>query len=310
MSEEAVTPKESTRAWFERKTKKVRKAILWSGLFAVVGSPIVFFFMPDKHIATLQVFNGAITIPVFAGLWMVSFVFLFLLPTREASFRSQEGIDESKDMLRTAIDEKVGPAMKSLENVCARVNSYLDGGVVEKFEKAVEEARKATHERIVPAADCMNRVCQRIEGAIVNSKLLDEVREAASAMGALCRKYEKAGAPDPGQVTKFMDESKPVLAMLVKLQKKFEKDFNDDFFVDLRDAVKSVRELGGMPMKAPAPRVNAVPPAPIKSVPAQAPVPVPVPVREVRVASKADPREPDMARALEVIRRKKVEAKV
>lgn len=293
--------KEPIRAWFERKTKKVRKAILWAGLFSVIGSPIAFIFMPDRHIATLQVFNGAITIPVFAGLWMVSFVFLFLLPTREASFRSQEGIDESKDMLRKAIDEKVGPAMTSLDNVCARVNSYLDTGVVEKFEKAVEESRKAIHERIVPAADCLNRVGQRIEASIVNSKLLEEVREAASAMGALCRKYEKAGTPDAGQVVKFMDESRPVIAMLQKVQKRFEKDFNEDFFVDLRDAVKSVRELGGMPVKASAPQVKVAPKEPVKNVQVS---------EVVRVAPKVSQREPDMARALEVIRRKKIEVKV
>jgi len=294
---------EPIRAWFERKTKKVRKAILWSSLVAVVGSPVAFMCMSDKAIATLQVFNGAITIPVSAAIWFAAFIFMFLLPSREAGFRSQEGIDEAKAMLAKAIDEKVGPAMDALRSVAGKVDKYLEDGVVDKVSSAVEDARKAVHERIVPAADCMNRVCQRLEASIVNAKLLDEVREAASAMGALCRKYEKAGTPDATQITKFMDESKPVLAMLQRVQKRFEKDFTEEFVSDLKDAIRSARELGGMAAPKGVPKKPAVPVMTKSDIP---PAFLPVAVKAVQSVPKVDPREPNMDRALEVIRRKKV----
>jgi hypothetical protein len=313
---------EPIRAWFERKTKKIRKSIFWFSIVAVIGSVVAFAFMPEKYIATLQVFNGAMTIPVFGGIWMVSFIFMFLLPSREAGFRSQEGIDEAKTMLAKAIDEKVGPAMDVIRSVAGKVDAIIESGLVGKFQSAVEESRKAIHERIVPAADCLNRVAQRIEASIVNAKLLDEVREAASAMGALCRKYEKAGTPDAAQITKFMEESKPVLAMLQKVQKRFESDFNEDFLSDLKGAIKSVRELGGIPLGPsvkpsvkpfvkPFVKPDAGKSAEERFVPAQDVSAVNVNVPVVASQSFKGSREPDIDRALTVLRRsKKVEVKV
>lgn len=308
MSEQSPVQSEPIRAWFERKTKKIRKAIIWSSGLAVIGSVVSFLFMPDKVIATLQVFNGAMTIPVFGGIWMVSFIFMFLLPSREAGFRSQEGIDEAKQVLAKAIDEKVGPAMDRISLVASRINAYMDGGIVEDIQSAVRE-------RIVPAADCLNRVCQRVEASIVNAKILEAVQEAALAVGALCRKYEKAGVPDASQ---FMAEAKPVLEMLKNVQAKFEKDFGADFASDLKEAVASVRELGGMTpqVRKVTPQVPArVPAAPVQvAVPAKVAVkvqstPVAVPERikpRVAVVENAS-REPDMDRALAVLRRKKLE---
>jgi hypothetical protein len=196
--------------------------------------------------------------------------------------------------------------MDVIRSVAGKVDAIIESGLVGKFQSAVEESRKAIHERIVPAADCMNRVCQRIEASIVNAKLLDEVREAASAMGALCRKYEKAGTPDAAQITKFMDESKPVLAMLQRVQKRFEKDFGDDFVSDFKDAIRSARELGGMAASGAVKKQVAK--VTVKSdLP---PAFLPVPGKVVQDAPRVNPREPNVDRALEVIRRKKVEVRV
>lgn len=303
-----VQVKEPIRAWFERKTKRIRKAILWFSVVSVIGAIVAFFFMPPRAIETLQVFNGAFVIPVGCAIWMLSFIFLFLLPSREAGFRSQEGIDEAREILSRAVDEKVGPAMDAIHQVAGKVDNYIKAGLVEDFQKSV-------HQRIVPAADCVNRVFQRVEASIVNSKILDEIRDAASAMAALCRKYEKGGLPDAAELSKFVAEARPVVAMLGTVQKRFEKDFGEDFIRDLRSAVSTVREIGAVPPPVPRPQVaRPVAPAPAPAAatpPQQSPAPS-APVLQVlppaRAAAAPKRREPDLARALKVISNKKVGA--
>jgi hypothetical protein len=144
----------------------------------------------------------------------------------------------------------------------------------------------AFHSRIVPAGDAWNRLGQRLEGAVVNDRILVQVRAAAESLAGACRKLEASQA-SAGEVAAFVDEARPLVRALEALRVKAERDLGPGFVQDLKAAVQSARELGSFSVH------TAPPPARL----------TPAPKTAVATAA-AMSRE--LQRALSVIGKKKV----
>lgn len=290
MNESAEPQKpEGIRAWYERTTKRIRKAIFWSSVWALLGSVVFYFAVSEGVTHRLQIFNGAIVIPVAAAIWIAAFIWMFLLPSREAGFRSQEAIERAIALLSDAIDRRVTPAMSAVERVAGKIEEAIDRGAISKAEAVI-------HQRVVPAADAWNRLGQRLEGAVVNDKVLLDVKVAAQALAGACRKLEQSQAQS-ADVAKFIDEARPVVRMLENVKSRAERELGGDFVADLKSALASVRELGAMGMVSPLPPTPPAAPAASSQVPKVTPK---------RTAARPAPAESDIDRTLSVISRRKV----
>jgi hypothetical protein len=97
---------ESIRHWYDRTTSRARKLLLWSSIIAVIGGVFFFSFASQKAATFIQTANGAVTIPIAGGIWIASFVYIFLVPSREVGFRSQEWIEMAVTMMQKTIDKR------------------------------------------------------------------------------------------------------------------------------------------------------------------------------------------------------------
>jgi len=318
---------ETIRQWYQRTTRRARKAILYA---AIASALVMAWSWSNASVNTLgriQTFNGALTVPALAVIWTAALVFMFLRPTREAAFRSQESMDAG---------------IKSLEG-------RLDSGIKD-FDKRVDILTKmfseALNNKIIPAMDCWNRVGQRIEKVVVDG-LFDEMKAAMKEVKETTVRLEAKASEGNVEIKRFVTDTKPAIDALKRIHTRLDKELGDGFVEDLRSAMQSVRELGGMPTVNTKPTVApikqpAAPEAPPLPIPAPAvtyqpePEPVKIPVRPViqdevpaqpaapladtshpvviekpkPAAPAAAPAEPDLDRALRVISRKKTEKAV
>lgn len=177
---------ESIRAWYDRTTNKVRKAIVWASIIGLIFAVCFYVFAPQSVNLKLQIFNGAVTIPVAAGIWIAAFVWLFLLPSREAGFRSQEAMEETVRMLDKAIQEKIVPAIEVWQRIGLQVERDLPQflkdakesvetirDIARKNDKLAEDAR--------PALDALRRIEHRIEKELA-SGFVEDVRAAVDGL--------------------------------------------------------------------------------------------------------------------------------
>lgn len=187
------TAKESIRMWYERTTKKWRMGLVWCTLFALVGAAVVYFIASFSFLARLQTFNGAMTIPIAGLIWLLAFVYIFLVPSREASFRSQEWIEAMVTIVERTVSEQVAPAAVVWGRVGAKIEKELPvlledirGGfdtvkaAAVNLEKAVEKNEKLADE-VRPVVESLKRIQSRVETEI-QSGLFEEVRAAAVAV--------------------------------------------------------------------------------------------------------------------------------
>lgn len=325
---------ETIRQWFQRTTRRSRKAILYATIVIGIVMGISWHNMSVNTMSRIQTFNGALSVPLLAGLWTAALLILFLRPTREAAFRSQETLDSGIG----ALDKKIDAGLVAMDK---------------KMESANKMLADAFANKIIPAADCWNRVGQRIEKILVDG-LVEEVKGAIKDIKETASRLEKTAAEGNGEIKKFVADTGPAIDALKRIQVRLDNELGDGFVDDLKSAMQSVRELGGMPSapkekkSAPIPPVVAKRPAaaapvavelpqayvPAVPVPPLAPIlvvpPMPVPVVETIVVEttpqtvdttptvidishpvviqKLQPpqsKEPDLDRALKVIGKKK-----
>lgn len=194
--------KESIRQWYERTTKKWRKALVWATVAAVAAAVVMYGFSSFSFLARLQTFNGAMTIPIAALIWMLTFVFIFLVPSREASFRSQEWIEAMVALVEQSVREQVAPAAVVWRRIGERVERDLPGFVREvrdgmetvrssaaRLEQAIQKNEKVAEEAR-PVVEALRRIEDRIE----REGLIDELRDAARAV-----KNFAGAPPKPGE---------------------------------------------------------------------------------------------------------------
>lgn len=190
---EAVAARETIRQWYDRTTRNVRKAIIWATLVAFVFAGAMYGLASFSFLARLQTFNGAFTIPIAALIWMVTFVYIFLVPSREASFRGQEWIEAMVRLVEETVRTQVAPAAMVWRRVGERVEVEMplmltdlrSGLDVVRSSAAKLEAAVAKNEKLsedaAPAIEALKRIEARLEMEI-QTGIFDEVRAAARAV--------------------------------------------------------------------------------------------------------------------------------
>lgn len=132
---------ETIRQWYDRTTRRARRALLWASVIAVVAGVILWSLASFGTLQRIQTFQGAFSIPVVGGLWVLSFVFIFLIPSREVSFRSQESIEETVLTLKGTAGE-IKPVIATWKRIGDEVEKELPSWIKE-MKAALAEVRQA-----------------------------------------------------------------------------------------------------------------------------------------------------------------------
>ena len=192
-----VQKNESLRQWYTRKT---RPAIRWllAASFATMVSGVLLWVLADlPFLARMQTFNGAIIIPAFGGIWIASFMFIWLIPMRELSFRGQESLDRTEERMKKALEESLLPAA----DVWKRIGDRVEQELLPRLEKVAKEAEA----RIGPTAQSVRRMENQAEAHL--GLLVTEVREAA---GSIKQFFGPKGAPpDYAAAAEYLAETNP-----------------------------------------------------------------------------------------------------
>lgn len=202
---------EGVRAWYDRTTQKWRKLLLVSAIGAVVISILFFFGVSrDIHLA-LQVFNGAIVIPVAAAIWIIAFVYIFLVPNREVGFRSQEAIEKTVEIMNDAVEHKMAPAVATWTRIGERVERELPSLIQEakeafvtvrrisqRLEKAVGKNEELAAEA-KPAIEALRKISERFDREI-QTGIMEEARAAFASVKSLAGVPKNPTEPDLNMV--------------------------------------------------------------------------------------------------------------
>lgn len=167
-------PGETIRQWYERTTGRVRSRIVRASGFAAVVTLSAFFAVPNWVILKLQIFNGALSLPVGMVIWIAAFILLFLIPSREAGFRTEESMRRTEKR----VEDFIADATERLDRNEKRVDDFIE-----------KEAR--------PALDVWRRTGERIEKEI-DAGFFGEARDAFAAVRAMSG--PPGTPPDPGRV--------------------------------------------------------------------------------------------------------------
>lgn len=192
--------KAGIRAWYEKSTRKARIALVFATAVMAIGMFAFWFLVPHEWAVRLQTANGGYTIPAFGGLWIAAFMFIWLIPMRELSFRGQESMERMEAKISSAIDDDLRPAIEQwrklgekvetevLPEIRAAVQEMKTGfaeirasvknasGVIVRAEAKVERMESTA----IPALERLSRVADRVDKE-VDPKLIADVRQAAAA---------------------------------------------------------------------------------------------------------------------------------
>jgi hypothetical protein len=178
---EKVEKPEGVRAWYNRTTKKSRRFFLIASCISACIMASMWGFASANTLARIQSFNGALTIPLVGGLWIFMFIFMFLVPSREASFRGQEALEKGIELLTGAVDvwKKVGlEVQRDLPIMMQKVDKVITE--LQATAKSIEEAAKKNEnfiEGAKPALESLKRIEDRLEHEM-NNGVMEDVRMA------------------------------------------------------------------------------------------------------------------------------------
>lgn len=184
---------EGVRTWYERTTKKSRRTFIIATACTVMLMAMMWTFAPLSTLKRIQEFNGALTLPMFGGLWLYMFIFMFLVPSREASFRGQEALEEGIEFLRGVADvwKKVGADVeRELPLMVKNVNDTIS-----EIRTAVKnlEASSTNGSKFVddarPVLESLKEIEARLEKEI-KTGIVEDIRLAIDAV--------KTMMPPPG----------------------------------------------------------------------------------------------------------------
>lgn len=198
MDEPKVAEKpESIRDWYERTTKNSRIGFVVMTIvaFSIMAAMWIFASMPT--LSRIQTFNGALTVPLIGGLWIFAFIFMFLVPSREASFRAQEAIEGliAKAMPAIKVWERLG---LQVEKEYPEVRKKVEESLVElrktavRVEKALEDNAAFVTEA-KPVLEALKRIEDRIEADLLDD--MKDMVEAVKRMSGVPPAAPKAPAP-------------------------------------------------------------------------------------------------------------------
>lgn len=176
---------EGVRAWYERTTAKHRKVFMVASLVSGTIMALMWTCAPTATLMRLQSFNGALTIPLVGGLWIYMFIFMFLAPSREASFRGQEALERGIEFLKGAAEiwKKVGiDVERELPLMVKKVDATIEEVrvAVKKIEASSEKGSTFLAEA-KPALDSLKAIEMRLEHEM-NAGIMEDVRMAIDAV--------------------------------------------------------------------------------------------------------------------------------
>jgi len=184
MSDDKQKP-EGVRAWYERTTKRYRRISAVVSLVIAAVMALTWTFASTSTLMKIQSFNGALTIPLVAGLWIFMFIFMFLVPSREASFRGQEALDQGIELLRGAAEvwKDVGLKVQTdMPIMMGKVNAVIDE--LKVTARCIEDAAKKNEnfiEGAKPALEALKRIEDGIEREM-KSGIVEDIRMAIDAV--------------------------------------------------------------------------------------------------------------------------------
>lgn len=160
------------REWYTNKTKTAFRALIGASLLTGTGAVLLWILAELPFLTHMQTFNGAIVIPAAGGIWIAAFMYIWLIPMRELSFRGQESLDRTEKRFKEALDDKILPAVE----VWTRIGKNVEETILPKLEKAIDETRA----RVGPAYESV----RRLENAAVGNLgvLTSDVRAAAKSV--------------------------------------------------------------------------------------------------------------------------------
>lgn len=191
----AAPKKETIREWYARSTGWAGKVIVFVTLCSFVTMGIMWAMASLPALQRIQTFNGALTIPLIGGVWIFGFIFMFLVPSREASFRGQESLEEMGEIVRAVISEKAAPAIEIWMRIGRRIEEELPSMLRkahETFDEVAAAAKRLENaadnngkfvEDAKPAIEALKRIETRIE-AEIKTGLFEDVRAAAKGVKA------------------------------------------------------------------------------------------------------------------------------
>jgi len=192
---------ESIREWYQRTTSKARMTLVWVSSVSIIFGVLFFMYAPLKLAQFMQTANGAVTIPIAGGIWIAAFVYIFLVPSREVGFRSQESIEQTVDILNEAVEKRIKPALEIWQRIGARVEGELNAGLMDQIKNSIKELREATT-KITHSAENSN-------GEI--RKFADDARPAVEALKRVQEKFDNT------MNTGFLDDLQSAVASLKHL---------------------------------------------------------------------------------------------
>jgi acyl carrier protein len=211
---EAQQSVEGVRAWFERTTKKSKRALIFASAISTVVMGLMWAFCSNTTLGRLQTFNGALTVPLWGGLWIFFFIFGFLIPSREASFRAQESVERGIELIAGAVAIWTRVGLK-VEAEIPVISSQIKETIVEvrAAVKSIEEAAKKNENFLAdakPALDSLKRIEIGIEHEM-KSGIMQDFRMAIDAVKMM------APVPTTSGVKVAIPETTPDLSTALKL---------------------------------------------------------------------------------------------
>jgi hypothetical protein len=223
------------RAWYERSTKRARRALVWATLIMAIGMFVFWTGVPAHWAARLQTANGAYTIPAFGGLWIAAFMFIWLIPMRELSFRGQESMERTEERLKVSlakwdeiVDQKILPAVATWQRIGTAIETEvlphaketlleIERAALVVTEKAglIEKRAHDIQSKAEPGIESVKRIAGQFERHIVSGMLekMQTVLEAMATMNGLT--FGKKGSkPDLGRALANVQKKKADLPPL------------------------------------------------------------------------------------------------
>lgn len=197
---------EAIRAWYDRTTRTARRIITWASVIGAISAIAFYFLVPHAYTLRLQVFNGAWVIPIAALIWIVAFVWIFLIPSREVGFRSQEALEDTTATVKRTVKEHFEPALAVWLRLGQRLEKELDKGLISEIQETFRTVSKtAIHlqatsaassvdikklkDDLQPALLALRRIQNRCE-AEIEAGFFDNIRAATDSVRML------GGMPD------------------------------------------------------------------------------------------------------------------
>jgi hypothetical protein len=211
---------ETIREWYHRTTNKWIKGLVGATVVALIAAGLLYGLAQTPFLAKLQTFNGAFTIPIAGAIWLLSFVYIFLVPNREVGFRSMESFERMEDRLVVTIDQKLVPVIDVWTRVGESVEAEIKNGLIKEMRDAVSELR-GTCKRLEesakdgaefakeakPAIEALKRIGGRVEREI-ESGFIEDTKAVIQGLRGLPPK-NGASEPDVAGTLAALRSTKP-----------------------------------------------------------------------------------------------------